>query len=181
MRFGLRVKEARLERNLSLHDLALKAGVSRTMLYAIEKEKKIPTLLIAIKISDALEINLSALIDRPAKQKVTVIRRAERTIINNQKTSITLELLSPPNNLGIEFALVKLPPNTSTGVLPPHQPNFKEYITLNSGSIRVKLSHDQMYDLNEGDSISFAADVEHEIVNLSTEEAIYYFIGYALH
>lgn len=181
MKFGLNVKEARLERKFSLQDLALKAGVSKTMLYAIEKEKKIPTLLIAIKISDALGVDLSSLIDNANKHRVTVIRRDERTIINDKKTSITLELLSPPNSSGVELVLVKLPPNTSTGLLPPHQPYVKEYITLSSGSIRVTLSHDQIYDLQEGDSISFDADVAHEILNLSNEESIYYFIGYALH
>lgn len=179
MKFGSNVKRVRVQKNMPLHDLALKAGVSKAMLYAIEKEQKIPTLSIACKIAGALDVDLSVLVDFP-RRKVTVIKKEERTVIYDKKTNIVQELLSSPDNSGLALSLVKLPPGVRTGELTPPRTGFKEYIALTHGSIRVQLSYDQAYDLQEGDSISFDADVEHEIINLSDGDSLYYFIGYEL-
>lgn len=180
MNFGLNVKRVRIQKNMSLHDLALKAEVSKTMLYAIEKELKIPTLSIACRISTALDVDLSMLIDFPSKRKVTIIKKTERVVICDKKTNIVRELLSPPNSHGFDLSWVRLPPGGRTEEWLPPRPGFQQYIALTQGFIRIQLSHNQSYDLKEGDTIFFAADARHEIVNLSDDDSLYYWIVYKL-
>ena len=62
-KFGDRVRKERLKRNLSQEQLASKAGVHRTYIGMIERAEKNITLGNIQKIADALNINISDLIE----------------------------------------------------------------------------------------------------------------------
>jgi len=57
-KFGLKVREERLKRNLSQENLAKKAGVHRTYIGMIERAEKNITLINIEKISKALNIKI---------------------------------------------------------------------------------------------------------------------------
>lgn len=59
--FGNRIKEERLKLNLSQEKLALEANVDRTYVNDIEKGTRNISLVIAYKLSNALNISLSNL------------------------------------------------------------------------------------------------------------------------
>ena len=52
---GERIRRARAQRRLSLNDLAGKAGVSRSMLSAVERGSKAPTVLVLDRIATGLD------------------------------------------------------------------------------------------------------------------------------
>tara|TARA_Y100001935_G_C17018532_1_gene366590 strand:- start:407 stop:601 length:195 start_codon:yes stop_codon:yes gene_type:complete len=56
-----RVKDYRKGRGLTQEELATKTGVSRQTIISIEKNKFIPGLDLALKVSKALEINIDKL------------------------------------------------------------------------------------------------------------------------
>ena len=56
-----RVKDYRKGRGLTQEDLATKAGVSRQTIISIEKNKFIPGLDVALKISFSLEVSIDKL------------------------------------------------------------------------------------------------------------------------
>ena len=56
-----RVKDYSKGRGLTQEDLAIKAGVSRQTIISIEKNKFIPGLDVALKISSALEVSIDKL------------------------------------------------------------------------------------------------------------------------
>lgn len=58
-KFGLKVRQERLKRNLSQEELAHKAGVHRTYIGMIERAEKNITLVNIEKICKALGLNLS--------------------------------------------------------------------------------------------------------------------------
>lgn len=62
-KFGQRVKEERIKQGLSQEELAAKAGVHRTYIGMIERAEKNITLLNIEKISKALGINISKLLE----------------------------------------------------------------------------------------------------------------------
>lgn len=62
-KFGQKVREERLKQNLSQEELAAKAGVHRTYIGMIERAEKNITLLNIEKISKALGINISKLLE----------------------------------------------------------------------------------------------------------------------
>jgi len=62
-KFGQKVREERLKQNLSQEELATKAGVHRTYIGMIERAEKNITLLNIEKISKALGIKISKLLE----------------------------------------------------------------------------------------------------------------------
>jgi DNA-binding XRE family transcriptional regulator len=58
------LREARLGRELSLKQLAEKAGLSRQMVSYVEQEKRNPSLDVLLRISEVLQIKLEDLIRR---------------------------------------------------------------------------------------------------------------------
>jgi len=62
-KFGNRVREERLKKNLSQEELALKAGVHRTYIGMIERAEKNITLANIEKVAKALNIKPSNLVD----------------------------------------------------------------------------------------------------------------------
>ena len=62
-KFGQKVRDERLKQNLSQEELAAKAGVHRTYIGMIERAEKNITLLNIEKISKALGINISKLLE----------------------------------------------------------------------------------------------------------------------
>jgi len=65
------LRETRLSRELSLNQLAEKAGLSRQMVSYVEQEKRNPSLGVLLRLSEILEIKLEDLIRkaRAAAQK----------------------------------------------------------------------------------------------------------------
>ena len=62
-KFGQKVREERLKQNLSQEQLAVKAGVHRTYIGMIERAEKNITLLNIKKLSRALSMSISKLLE----------------------------------------------------------------------------------------------------------------------
>jgi transcriptional regulator with XRE-family HTH domain len=61
---GNRISELRKLKKLSQEDLAFKADIDRTYMSSIERGKRSISLVVAIKLSSALEIDLLKLIEK---------------------------------------------------------------------------------------------------------------------
>jgi transcriptional regulator with XRE-family HTH domain len=62
--FGRRLREIRLERELTQERLAEAAGVHPTFVSNLERGYRVPTLVTLVRMADALEIGLPELLDR---------------------------------------------------------------------------------------------------------------------
>lgn len=62
IKFGLRVREMRLQKNVSQEDLAHSAEIDRTYLQSIEKGKRNVSISTIEKISKALNVSMETLI-----------------------------------------------------------------------------------------------------------------------
>ncbi len=61
--FGLRLKQLRIERNLTQEKLAFKGDFDRNYIGMLERGERNPSLLNLIRLSDALSIKLNELLD----------------------------------------------------------------------------------------------------------------------
>lgn len=52
----------RLRKKLSLNEVATRSGLSHTMVMRVEKRERLPTIDTLLRITDALEIDLSAML-----------------------------------------------------------------------------------------------------------------------
>src|SRR3954451_5373478 len=97
MSLGPRVKALREAMGLSLRDLASRSGVSAPMLSQVERGATSPTLSVAGKIADGLELRLSQLLRLDEEGAVTITRaRDGRPSGGDPRAGHRYEVLTPP-------------------------------------------------------------------------------------
>ena len=77
---GARVRAARLGRGLSLDAVAGRAGVSRSMLSAVERGGKVATVLVLDRIATALDTSIARLLGEERAERVVVLRHAAQDV-----------------------------------------------------------------------------------------------------
>lgn len=170
---GRRLHEARLQRSMPISALAQKAGVSASMLWSVERGRKAPTVVVLDRIARALGTPMSALLDPDDVPRVIVRRAADQDVAvapdGWRRTILT------PVVPGVNFEWVRseLPAGSPPAVYPAYAAGSHEYVVVESGRLRLTLA-DDAHDLAPGDSIYFAADVEHGYANPWDEPCSYH-------
>ncbi len=70
MNIGQKITELRKQKNLSQTDFAKNVGVSREMIGRYERDEVMPSIEVAAKIADALEVSLDYLVGNSKKAAV---------------------------------------------------------------------------------------------------------------
>jgi transcriptional regulator with XRE-family HTH domain len=171
---GPRVRALREAMDLSLRDLAQRTGVSAPMLSQVERGETSPTLAVASRIAAGLELTLSQLLRLDEADGVTVVRRAERRGGGSDRAGHTYEIVTPPlPGQRAEVSCHVLAAGASTGGPgdpPMHEPGSRETAIVQQGRVRLVVG-ETGYDLNDGDSVTFDADLPHHFENPDTGEA----------
>jgi XRE family transcriptional regulator, regulator of sulfur utilization len=172
---GLRVRALREAMDLSLRDLAERSGVSAPMLSQVERGETSPTLQIATRIAAGLELRLSQLLRLDEDGAVTVVRAAERRKGPAAVAGHRYEILTPPlPGQRAELSRHTLAPGAVTGGPgdpPRHEPGSRETALVERGTV-VLHCDGQRYELLDGDSVTFDADLNHHFENPGPEEAV---------
>ncbi len=170
---GRRVRHERQRRDLSLAALAARAGVSRSMLSAVERGAKAPTVLVLDRIATGLDSSIARLLGEERGDRVVVLRRADQDAAVDP-TGWERRILSPVLP-GVEFELMRttIPPGVDAGVFSPHAPGSREYLAMERGTLRLTLD-DVAYTLRQGDSIYYAGDCRHGFANPGAADCVYY-------
>jgi transcriptional regulator with XRE-family HTH domain len=171
---GPRVRALREAMGLSLRDLAQRTGVSAPMLSQVERGETSPTLAVATRIAAGLELTLSQLLRLDEADGVTVVRRAERRGGGARRTGHTYEIVTPPlPGQRAEVSCHVLAAGASTGGPgdpPMHDAGSRETALVTQGRVRLVVGQAN-YDLDDGDSVTFDADLPHRFENPEMEEA----------
>lgn len=174
LQVGTRVRALREAMGLSLRDLGERAGVSAPMLSQVERGETSPTLAVAQKIATGLDMSLSQLLRLDETEGVTVIRRDERPEGRSRAAGHEYQLLTPqlPGQRA-EVSRHALAPGAMTGGPddpPIHEAGSRETAVVTSGTVRLVCAG-TTYDLEEGDSVTFDADLPHHFENPGRAEA----------
>jgi mannose-6-phosphate isomerase-like protein (cupin superfamily) len=161
--------------DLSLRDLAVRSGVSAPMLSQVERGETSPTLAIAARIAAGLELRLSQLLRLDEDGHVTVVRADERRHGPPGAHGHSYEILTPPlPGQRAELTRHTLAPGAATGGPgdpPVHEPGSREIALVETG--RVTFSCDGVdYELDQGDCVTFDADLPHHFENRGEETAV---------
>jgi transcriptional regulator with XRE-family HTH domain len=166
------VKALREAMDLSLRDLAERTGVSAPMLSQVERGETSPTLNVAERIAAGLDLTLSQLLRLDEGEHVVVIRSRERRT-RERGGHHTAELTPPLPGQRADVSVHSLAPGAATGRAgdsPLHEPGARETAVVLSGSVAL-LIDDERHDLEEGDSVTFDADLPHHFSNEGAEPA----------
>lgn len=163
---GPRIRALRDAMGFSLRDLAERSGVSAPMLSQVERGETSPTLAVAAKIAAGLELTLSQLLRLDEGQHVSVSRAAGRRV--SSRGGHRIEELTPPlPGQRADVSLHVLEPGATTGGRtdpPMHEPGSRETAVVLAGTLALIVDGSR-YELPEGDSVTFDADLPHHFEN----------------
>jgi XRE family transcriptional regulator, regulator of sulfur utilization len=163
---GPRIRLLRDAMSLSLRDLADRSGVSAQMLSQVERGETSPTLAVAAKIAAGLELTLSQLLRLDEGEHIAVSRAAGRR--QSRRGGHRIEELTPPlPGQRADVSLHVLDPGAGTGGAadpPMHEPGSRETAVVLAGSLALVLEGART-ELQEGDSVTFDADLPHHFEN----------------
>ncbi len=162
------IKRIRQERNLTLDDLALLTGVSKSMLSEIERCSKSPTISVLDKICGGINVPLAQL----AHTETPCVSVSRNDTMKHYSAWEGFEL----------FVLFEFDPGKKfelfRHVISPHseresdrhEAGIREYLICTEGVFSVQVG-DEMFDLQEGEAIQFLANCRHKYLNL-TDRAV---------
>jgi transcriptional regulator with XRE-family HTH domain len=169
---GLRVKALREGMDLSLRDLSERSGVSAATLSQVERGESSPTLVVATKIADGLELTLSQLLRLDERVHVAIVRAGAGR--RRGRAGHAVEELTPPlPGQRADVSRHTLKPGASTGGEgdpPMHEPGSRETVVVLDGSIELEIDG-EAHRLDAGDSVTFDADLPHGLRNPGPDEA----------
>lgn len=170
---GHRIREERARRQLGLEELSQRCSVSRSMLSAVERGQKVPTVLVLDRIATGLNTSLSRLLGEESKARMTILRHKDQDLVRDP-SGWERRILSPVLP-GIEFELMRttIKPGVDAGVFNPHAPGSREYVAVERGTLRLSINGEP-FVLNAGDSIYYDGDCQHGFANPGRSDCVYY-------
>jgi XRE family transcriptional regulator, regulator of sulfur utilization len=165
------VVRLRKERKLSLATLAQQAGISRSMLHEIEKDRTNPTVGIAWRLATALGVDLPELLRGSVQSPIVdVISWQATPSLASVDGRCHLRILGPLDLAGhLEWYLLEAEPNGEL-VSTPHQPRTTEHLSVIKGELVVSVDNEESI-VPAGATIRYRADRPHAIRNRSKKPA----------
>ena len=177
-KIGDKLKILREKRKLTVHDLAAKSGVAKTILADIEENEIIPPVATLLTIASALDVGMADFFsDDFTDEVISLTRAGERAKIKRRPHHIhegeisyiyeALETKKPKKHmepLFVEF----LPAETNDMVFNSHK--GEEFVFLLEGSLEFR-TDDRVEVLKPGDSLYFESHVNHSFRGLKNKSA----------
>ena len=170
---GPRLQAFRKERKLTLADLSVMSGVSRSMLSEIERGNANPTYGTLWHLTRALEIDLNSLIGAASEERGDRIDLQPGNLtptIRSADGSCTLHILSPAGMTPlIEWYLLDFEPKGRL-ISEPHGAGTVEHLHCTEGEIVVRSAASEMV-VRAGETARYAADVPHSLTSVGPATA----------
>lgn len=161
---GENLRVLRLERGLTLTELAERSGVSKAMLNQIESGKSSPTIALGWKIANGLGVPFGTLLGESEPGDFVVHRDADITTFYSENRSLCSRALFPPGDTrAAEMYELTLAPGGEEQAS-QHAVGTREQIYVTAGQFVVETSG-RKAQLEAGDLIFFRADRKHRYFN----------------
>ncbi|MEW4217791.1 helix-turn-helix domain-containing protein [Rossellomorea marisflavi] len=169
MKIGDNIRKIRKERGLSLDQVAERTGVSKAMIGQIERDDSNPTVATLWKIANGLKVSFSSLLEAPAADVAIIDYKDVEPVLEDGGKYVVIPIFPfEPTKKWESYRIVMKPgcDYRNDG----HPRGVEEYLTVLKGTFSLKIG-EASYSLSEGESIRFEADVAHEYLNPSPDDA----------
>lgn len=170
-RVGEQIQRLRSERKMTLDDLSRAAGVSKSMLSEIERDKANPTIAVAWRLTNALGVSLDSLFaPQKAPEPVAVSGPHEIPTLSGHDARYQLRVWGPIELAG-KFEWYELTLQAGGALVSSaHEPGTREHLTVLHGSIDIEAAGTTKR-LKTADTARYVADEPHAIRNAGKGEA----------
>ena len=169
---GATLQRLRLARGLTLEDLSRIAGVSKSMLSQIEREKANPTIAITWRLANALGVAIGELLSSETRvaETIRVLEAHETPTLPGVHAGYVLRILGPMEMAGkYEWYELTLAPGGELASQ-AHDPGTTEHVTVLNGALDVEVGIDKKR-LKTGATARYPADQNHVLRNAGKTEA----------
>lgn len=153
------LKRKRLERAISLSELARTSGVSKATLSGLERGTGNPSVDTIWALAHALNAPFGELFDENDQDVVHVRRIDEAQVVTSARGFIGRKLLSRQGRGGLEVYMLDLERGAKRKAA-PHSPGVIEHVIVVAGRAEVG-PDDEPTVVDEGDRVTFSADRPH--------------------
>jgi transcriptional regulator with XRE-family HTH domain len=169
---GATLQRMRLARGLTLEDLSRIAGVSKSMLSQIEREKANPTIAITWRLANALGVQIGELLSSEVRTPalIRVVDAHEIPTLPGNHAGYSLRILGPMDLAGkYEWYELTLAPGGELASQ-AHDPGTGEHLTVLSGAVELEVGLEKRR-VKHGATARYPADQAHVIRNVGKLEA----------
>jgi transcriptional regulator with XRE-family HTH domain len=169
---GATLQRLRLARGLTLEDLSRIAGVSKSMLSQIEREKANPTIAITWRLANALGVQIGELLSSDVRpvDLIRVVDAHEIPTLPGSHAGYSLRILGPMDLAGkYEWYELTLQPGGELASQ-AHDPGTNEHLTVVTGTVELEVGAEKR-KIKHGATARYPADQNHVIRNAGKTEA----------
>lgn len=164
-----RLKSLRKRLGITLDALAAEAGLTKSYLSKVERGLSTPSVAAALKIADALDVNVEELFsdDPRGNPEYSLVRAGSRRSFGDAEQGISYSSLT--DRVGVRQILpfvIRPQAEFSDAAFKEHF--GEEFVFVHRGKIEVDLGSERL-QLSTGDSLHFSAQIPHRIRRLEDE------------
>jgi transcriptional regulator with XRE-family HTH domain len=153
------LRRRRLERAISLSELARRSGISKATLSALERGNGNPSVDTVWALAQALNVPFGELFDDVSDDVIHVRRIEDAQVVTEEDGFIGRRILSRHGRGGIELYVLDLHDGARRDAA-PHSPGVIEHVVATAGRVEVG-PEDAPTVLEPGDCLTFSADRPH--------------------
>ena len=159
LQFGARLRALRRQRQMALTALARRAGLSPGYLSLVERDLATPSTTALARLAATLDVPMSSLFASNGQRTPDsyVVRRRSRRVLIYPDSPVRNELLVPDLRGKLEAVYFRARPHTKS---PTYSHDGEDFGHVLRGRLRVVVG-DDVFTLEQGDSISFPSHIAH--------------------
>jgi len=175
-----RLKELRKRRNLTLQQLAEKAGCTKSYISQLEKGTSSPSVSMLGRLAEALEIPVADLIrdESGADQGNRLLRKNDRRTIQYPDGKVISQLLTRgvfQKKMQPLLSVIEPGGMLNDSGNMSHPKGAEEFVLVLKGAIEFEIGSER-FTLQQGDTLYFDGDLPHRWMNRSKQTAEVLFI-----
>lgn len=171
---GARIRSLRIDKGLTLDDLANASGVSRAMISRIERAEASPTASLLARLCAALGLSLSAFFSEEDRASSPLSRREDQRLWRDPETGYLRRAVSPPAMPSeVDIVEVEFPPGARVS-FPPQEASrgMRQHVWLFEGRMDMTVNG-VLHVLEAGDCLFMALGEGHDFHNPTDGPARY--------
>lgn len=162
IKLGAKIKKNRLEKGMTLDELALKIGITKSYLSKIENNKSQPILSTLVKIASSLKINISDLFPTSKTDSpCSIVKKNEGKRVNDllNPYGFSCEIMAhKKRNKKMHAFFFEFPPDA--GEIAIFQHEGEELLYVLEGKLEF-VHEDKRHIVEEGDCVYFECEYPH--------------------